>query len=117
MPELTEVEQLRLEVAKWKNNHNQMVQRNAMLRQRPDLPVDRIPAIKAYEAKIDKLKAFVVDICSNSFQGYDATADYVQELGVKHGVLVEEVFDPTKHFFIQEPEEYTEGDSIFVLNL
>ena len=33
-------------------NHADMVLRNAVLRQRPDLPVDRIPAIKRYEEKV-----------------------------------------------------------------
>lgn len=33
----------------WKANHDNMVQRNAVLSQRPDLPVDRLPAIREYE--------------------------------------------------------------------
>jgi hypothetical protein len=32
------------EIEKWISNHNEMVRRNALLRERPDLPVDRIPA-------------------------------------------------------------------------
>jgi uncharacterized lipoprotein YmbA len=28
----------------WRNNHDNQVQQNAVLRQRPDLPIDRIPA-------------------------------------------------------------------------
>lgn len=39
-----EVYDLRKEVAKWKNNHDNAVKRCALLRERPDLPVDRIPA-------------------------------------------------------------------------
>lgn len=33
----------------WKANHDQMVARKALLEQRPDLPVDRIPAYKEME--------------------------------------------------------------------
>lgn len=40
----------------WKNNHDQMAQRNAVLRERPDLPVDRLPAIAVYERQISDLK-------------------------------------------------------------
>lgn len=36
----------------WKANHAEMVQRNAVLRERPDLPVDRLPAIARYEAQL-----------------------------------------------------------------
>ena len=34
------------EVAHWKANHQNLVMRNALLEQRPDLPIDRIPAYK-----------------------------------------------------------------------
>lgn len=47
----------------WKANHDNMAQRNAVLSQRPDLPVDRLPAIREYErmlavkdAEIEKAK-------------------------------------------------------------
>jgi hypothetical protein len=40
----------------WKANHDQMVQRNSVLRERPDLPVDRLPAIARYEARISSLE-------------------------------------------------------------
>jgi len=33
----------------WKANHDNMAQRNSVLSQRPDLPVDRLPAIREYE--------------------------------------------------------------------
>lgn len=45
----------------WKANHDQMVQRNAVLRQRPDLPVDRLPAIARYEAIIAAKEASAKD--------------------------------------------------------
>lgn len=47
---------LRAERDHWKANHDQMVQRNSVLRERPDLPVDRLPAISRYEARIFSLE-------------------------------------------------------------
>jgi hypothetical protein len=43
----------------WKANHDQMVQRNAVLRERPDLPADRLPSIARYEAELESLRAQV----------------------------------------------------------
>lgn len=43
----------------WKANHDEMVQRNAVLRQRPDLPVDRLPAIERYETALQAAQAEV----------------------------------------------------------
>ena len=43
----------------WKANHADMVQRCAALSQRPDLPVDRLPAIAKYEAMLNALQAQV----------------------------------------------------------
>jgi DNA repair exonuclease SbcCD ATPase subunit len=41
----------------WKANHDQMVARKALLEQRPDLPVDRIPAYKEMERLQSELAA------------------------------------------------------------
>lgn len=38
---------LRADVKHWQSNHNVLVEKNAFLSQRPDLPVDRIPAYAA----------------------------------------------------------------------
>ena len=38
-----------------KANHAELVAKNAILRQRPDLPVDRIPAIKALDEAYEKI--------------------------------------------------------------
>jgi hypothetical protein len=43
------LEALRAEVKHWKSNHADVVSRLAIATQRPDLPVDRIPAIKEIE--------------------------------------------------------------------
>lgn len=40
------IESLERELHHWKSNHKAMVHRCAMLRDRPDLPVDRIPAYR-----------------------------------------------------------------------
>ncbi|WP_353641362.1 Lar family restriction alleviation protein [Mesorhizobium sp. WSM2239] len=37
----------------WKANHDEMVARNAVLRDRPDLPVDRLPALQRVEARAE----------------------------------------------------------------
>ena len=39
-----EVASLTHELAQWKQHHQDMVERNAVLRERHDLPVDRLPA-------------------------------------------------------------------------
>jgi predicted nucleic acid-binding Zn-ribbon protein len=47
------------EIAHWKANHRNMVEKCAFLSQRPDLPVDRIPAyerLAALNAEIAALK-------------------------------------------------------------
>lgn len=40
------IHKLTRELATWQANHADMVERNAILRERPDLPVDRIPAFE-----------------------------------------------------------------------
>lgn len=54
---LEEVSRLKAEIHKWKANHDAAVSRCALLRQRPDLPADRIPAADAYEALIEEKDA------------------------------------------------------------
>ncbi len=44
-----EINRLEAELQHWKSNHADVVARLAIATQRPDLPVDRIPAIKALE--------------------------------------------------------------------
>lgn len=59
----TELANVTAERNMWKNNHDQAVKRAALLRQRPDLPVDRIPAYEEL-AKLqgDPLDVFVIDV-------------------------------------------------------
>ena len=58
-----ELEALFNECQQWKNNHSNAVSRAALLRQRPDLPVDRIPAYeKLVELQGDRLDVHVVDL-------------------------------------------------------
>lgn len=42
------------EIRRLKEEHKNLVERNAFLRQRPDLPVDRIPAYLRLKAENDK---------------------------------------------------------------
>ena len=51
----SEIESLKQQVNHWKANHDNMVLKNAVLSQRPDLPLDRIPACE----EIDKLRGQV----------------------------------------------------------
>lgn len=55
---LDECAKARRERDEWKANHHQAVQRAALLRQRPDLPVDRIPA---YE-ELTRLQGSILDV-------------------------------------------------------
>lgn len=41
----------------WKANHDEMVRRNSVLRDRPDLPVDRLPALARLEARATAAEA------------------------------------------------------------
>ena len=49
------------------NDMNVMKQRNAVLRERPDLPVDRLPAIARYEATIADLQAKLQHYAASAF--------------------------------------------------
>jgi len=53
------------ELAMWKANHANLVERTALLRQRPDLPVDRLPAFNRMEALQDCLGALeaIIEAC------------------------------------------------------
>lgn len=55
------IEQLEADLAHWKANHAALVRRCAIYSQRPDLPVDRIPAADAYQAVIDRQAAEMRD--------------------------------------------------------
>lgn len=60
-----EITALRAEVAALKGQHKGLVLQNALLRQRPDLPVDRIPAaqeVDALRAEVAKLREALHDI-------------------------------------------------------
>lgn len=46
---LKEIDALKAEVAHWKANHNNMVNRSRMLIDRPDLPLERVKAFKQLE--------------------------------------------------------------------
>ena len=46
---LKEIDGLKAEVAHWKANHNNMVNRSRMLIDRPDLPLERVKAFKQLE--------------------------------------------------------------------
>ena len=48
---------LKLRITELEANNKNLTEKNAFLRQRPDLPVDRIPAYTAMKATIDKLEA------------------------------------------------------------
>lgn len=57
-------------LAQWKSNHADMVRRCAYLSQRPDLPVDRIPAAMQAESelrllrrRIHNLERWIEDFC------------------------------------------------------
>lgn len=50
------VAQLVAEVKHWKANHEEMVRRNAALRDRPDLPADRVQAVDRLEAENARLR-------------------------------------------------------------
>lgn len=49
----TRIRDLEMQVAHWKANSTEMAARNAVLRDRPDLPVDRVPAL----ARLERLHA------------------------------------------------------------
>jgi hypothetical protein len=58
------------QLAHWKANHADMVRRCAYLSQRPDLPVDRIPAamraeeeIRLLRRRIHNLERWIEDYC------------------------------------------------------
>ena len=55
------VYQLKREIHHKEANHKQLVNVNAILRQRPDLPVDRIPAIKALDEAYERINRLTVE--------------------------------------------------------
>lgn len=78
----------------WKANHDNMVQRNAVLSQRPDLPVDRLPAIREYErmlaakgAEIDKAKMEINALLVSYVREHFPDSKAFQPLGDLSGVI------------------------------
>ena len=55
------IDALKKELTHWKANHSDMVNRNALLQQRPDLPVDRIPVYQEM-VKLQKENAVLRDM-------------------------------------------------------
>jgi len=56
-PETVErVKELVREANHWKAAHDNMVMRNALLRQRPDLPIERIQAYERVTRELDRLQ-------------------------------------------------------------
>lgn len=65
------------QVNHWKSNHDNMQQKNAILRQRPDLPIDRIPAcafIDDAKAKINALEQQLADLQAKIDGGFRVRA-------------------------------------------
>lgn len=60
------IEAFERDLAHWKANHADMVRRNAALSQRPDLPVDRLPAIAQYEREIAELRKQLAELASHN---------------------------------------------------
>ena len=54
------VEDLGKQVVQWKANARDMADRNAFLRERPDLPVDRLPAMRRLE-ELQEAERFLTD--------------------------------------------------------
>ncbi len=78
----------------WKANHDNMVQRNAVLSQRPDLPADRLPAIREYErmlaakgAEIDKAKMEINSLLVSYVREHFPDNKAFQPLGDLSGVI------------------------------
>ncbi|MCK5132718.1 MAG: hypothetical protein KAR40_11270 [Candidatus Sabulitectum sp.] len=64
---------LKAELSHWKANHADMVARCAMLRERPDLPADRIPQADRYRKEIEELRLHIAIAWGS--KGQNATAD------------------------------------------
>lgn len=80
-----EVTALRLENERLKHDHQYMVGRNALLRQRPDLPVDRIPA----HSQLAELQAENERLKSESFEAlYNDAIDEIERLKGGQGEAV-----------------------------
>lgn len=64
-----EIEALKHELAQWKQHHQDMVERNAVLRERKDLPVDRIPAHRRLVALQEENRQLKELISNSTFLG------------------------------------------------
>ena len=58
------VEDLLRELQQAKNDHGDMVRRNAVLRDRTDLPADRLTSIARYEAKVQSLQKQIEELAA-----------------------------------------------------
>jgi len=67
-------EELEQQVRHWKSNHDEVIRKSAVLSQRPDLPVDRLPAIQRYEQQNTELKHSV-----NALREDAARYQYIRE--------------------------------------
>ena len=78
-----EIKLYQAEVEELTANNANLVEKNAFLRQRPDLPVDRIPAYTAMQAKIDDYKTMF----EGMKKSYESNAAKVTELTRRHKAL------------------------------
>ncbi|MEB7891020.1 hypothetical protein NGK36_17255 [Hafnia alvei] len=67
------------ELEHWQSNHTHMVNRAALLRQRPDLPVDRIPAFDNYAAL--QRRAEEAEARAEAFRtNYESESDQLKQI-------------------------------------
>lgn len=78
------ITRLEAEVQHWKANHEHMVRRNALLSERTDLLVDRIPAHKEM-VRLQEFKQYVHD----RLDGVGCPADPAPENTAGHGCRIE----------------------------
>lgn len=62
---------LQLACDHWRKNHEEMKHRNAVLRERPDLPADRLPAIARYEEKLRRVQELHTALMRSADARYD----------------------------------------------
>lgn len=72
---------------------------------------DRLSArVAELEAETGKWEAFGREICQIAFEGGDADGSFIEDVGIKHGVLVKDLFDPEKHTNVFGAEWIEPGD-------
>ncbi|SMC41193.1 hypothetical protein SAMN06297251_10289 [Fulvimarina manganoxydans] len=65
----------RKEAAHWKANYDEMVRRNAVLRDRPDLPVDRLPALARLREENETWRSHAATLLANLDYLTEATGE------------------------------------------